>query len=225
VNSKEIGGGFLRFINLLSFAFFLFFGALFWMGEQSFDYRVIFFIIPLWSFLFVGLRHQDEKKMTMWVHYFVQIICLLALIFLLFSGESHSYQYLFFFSSAFLMGIITFSMVLGHWYLLTPKLSERPLLLAIYIVWGTLLFKICLSFLTFSPDFYQGNGGSFNLLILLMRVLWGYVIIGVLSYFAYRLIKMRSIQSATGILYVMTFFVFIGELISIYHYFKAGVYL
>jgi hypothetical protein len=38
-------------------------------------------------------------------------------------------------------------------------------------------------------------------------------------------VRMRSIQSATGVLYVMTFFVFVGELIASYMYLKMGVRL
>jgi len=62
-------------------------------------------------------------------------------------------------------------------------------------------------------------------MILLMRIGWGYLIIGIMSYFAWRLIKMRSIQSATGILYVMTFFIFTGELLSGYILFKYGLFI
>ncbi len=68
-----------------------------------------------------------------------------------------------------------------------------------------------------------GDGYIFNTLVIVMRWLWGYLAIGVLSWFAWRLCKMRSIQSATGVLYIMVFFVFVGELLSIYLYFKNGL--
>jgi hypothetical protein len=105
-----------------------------------------------------------------------------------------------------------------------PKLSERPLKICIYVLWAILVFKVCLSFWGFfhSPVSMQD---SFNLILFSMRMVWGYVIIGILSVFAYKLIKIRSIQSATGVLYVMTFFVLVGELISNYLFFRFGVYL
>ncbi len=68
-----------------------------------------------------------------------------------------------------------------------------------------------------------GDGYTFNWLVISMRWLWGYVALAVLSAFAWRLCRMRSIQSATGVLYIMVFFVFVGELISGYLYFKHGL--
>jgi hypothetical protein len=125
-----------------------------------------------------------------------------------------------------ILRLITFSMTLGHWYLVNPKLSEKPLKITIYILWSLLLFKIIFSAVSFMGNKDQLElTNSFVFIIFSMRMLWGYLIIGLLSYFTYRLIKMRSIQSATGILYVMTFFVLMGELISNYFYFKYGIYL
>ena len=70
------------------------------------------------------------------------------------------------------------------------------------------------------------NGYMFNWIMLLMRFGWGYLIIGIMGYYIWRLTKIRSIQSATGVaLYVMTFFVFIGELIAGYYHFKYGISL
>ncbi len=141
-------------------------------------------------------------------------------------------EYFHLMSSCLFLGLITFSMVLGHWYLVTPKLSEKPLMKASYLIWGLLFVKIALSteeYLANSDVFTEGTmlaeGYMFNWLLFSMRALWGYLVIGILSYFSYRLIKMRSIQSATGVLYVMTFFVFVGELISTYLFFKHGLCL
>ena len=69
-----------------------------------------------------------------------------------------------------------------------------------------------------------GAGYMFNWIILTMRMVWGY------HYWDHELFymascKMRSIQSATGVLYVMTFFVFVGELISAYFFHKYGMHL
>ena len=68
-------------------------------------------------------------------------------------------------------------------------------------------------------------GYMFNWIMLLMRLGWGYLVIAIMGYYTWRLTKMRSIQSATGVLYVMTFFVFIGELIAGYYHFKYGISL
>jgi hypothetical protein len=121
-------------------------------------------------------------------------------------------------------------MVMGHWYLVTPRLSEKPLQYASYISWVLLVIKVVWTVSTyinlqnyFEPHTAMGAGYSFNWLMLLMRVGWGYLVVGVMSYYSYRLISMRSIQSATGMLYAMTFFIFIGELISSYMFLQYGM--
>lgn len=70
-----------------------------------------------------------------------------------------------------------------------------------------------------------GDGYMFNWLFISMRYLWGYGAPFVLSLFTYRLCKLRSIQSATGVLYIVEFFVIVGELISVYLMSKHGLAL
>ncbi len=70
-----------------------------------------------------------------------------------------------------------------------------------------------------------GEGYVFDLLILSMRVFWGYFGIFVMGFFSWKLVNMRALQSATGMLYAMTFFVLVGELVAGYIYFKTGFLL
>jgi len=130
------------------------------------------------------------------------------------------------------LGIITYAMILGHWYLVVPKLTEWHLKKALITFWGMLPLKlILLGYAYYSNEslFTVGTNGAmgymFNWIMLLMRLGWGYLVIAVMGYYTWRLTKMRSIQSATGVLYVMTFFVFIGELIAGYYHFKYGISL
>ncbi len=223
VNSREFGGGFFRLINnicgvtlLIATAFYVgvfgFLGILPWLS-----------LVGLGSFFTSAILHKDERSPSMWIHYFVQCFCLVAILYL-FNGPN-LWEQLFFFSSSMVLGLITFSMTLGHWYLVNPKLSEKPLKISMYILWFLLIFKIVFSTIAFLGKQQMELSNSFLVIIFSMRMLWGYFIIGLLSYFAYRLIKMRSIQSATGVLYVMTFFVLAAELISNYFYFRYGIYL
>ena len=130
---------------------------------------------------------------------------------------------LFSLSSASLLGIIAYAMVLGHWYLVTPKLSNVPLLRAFALMGVLLGGKLVMA----GYGFFVGVSASdsFGQMLIVMRILWGYLVVGGMGYFGYRLVKMRSIQSATGILYAMTFAVFIGELGSYYLYRHYGVWL
>ena len=130
---------------------------------------------------------------------------------------------LFFLSSAALPGIIVYAMILGHWYLVTPRLSNLPLLRAFTLMGGLLLVK--LGFAGYS--FFSGSlvVDSFGQILIAMRILWGYLVVVGMGYFGYRLAEMNSFQSATGILYAMTFAVFIGELGSHYLYYQYGIWL
>jgi hypothetical protein len=227
-NTKETGAGLLRLVSAIG-GVATFIGSLLHVFNASpTDNQAILYYISTISFLLIYLFHKDEKGPFMWGLFFIHTIALTTLLFL----SHNALGFFFTFTSIMLLGSITYAMVMGHWYLVTPKLSEAPLKWAIYFCWLALALKIGLTVFGwpkaeeyFVQGTQLGGGYSFNWMIFLMRVLWGYGVIGVMSYFAWRLISMRSIQSATGMLYAMTFFVFVGELISNYLFFEFGLYL
>jgi hypothetical protein len=185
------------------------------------------------SFIFFVINyffHRDQKSLVMWGIFLLQNVLHLFLLRKFVVASYHDYFYVI--SSGALLSIVTYGMVLGHWYLVVPKLSERPLLIALKFMWAILLLKITwtsfifyknISF--FTSDTMLGAGYTFNWLMFLMRVLWGYVVISLMSYFTWRLVKMRDIQGATGILYAMTFFVIVGELCALYMFYLHGLKL
>jgi hypothetical protein len=132
-----------------------------------------------------------------------------------------------------LLGISHFAMLLGHYYLVVPKLTEEPLLYCLYIFWILIFLRIISSLaviLTVGLPYLEegtplGDGYIYNWLFISMRYLWGYIAPLILSFFTFRLCKLRSIQSATGVLYIVEFFVIVGELISIYLMAKHGLSL
>jgi len=174
--------------------------------------------------------HRDQKSLLMWAIFLAQNVLHLFLIKkLLAVGVS---EYLYLISSCALLSIVTYAMVLGHWYLVVPKLSNRPLIITLRIFWFILILKCAWTGFVFykhwdffSTDTMLGAGYTFNWLMFLMRTLWGYAVIGVMSYFTWRLVKMRDIQGATGILYAMTFFVIVGELCAQYMFYQYGLKL
>ena len=172
--------------------------------------------------------HPDDRTPMMWVLFATQVVVSLRLLFA--ATPTTPEGYLFVMTSAVLLGITHYAMLLGHYYLVVPKLSERPLLVALRLFWAIVIVKIVWSAMqTWAARDYlvegtmAGDGYTFNWLVISMRWLWGYGALGVLSIFAWRLCRMRSIQSATGVLYIMVFFVFVGELISGYLFFKHGL--
>jgi hypothetical protein len=229
--STLTGNGFIKLISNLSI------GALIISliinlvsGGQILTHLNLLKILSIISLILISLFHKDQKSILMWVLYSIIITTLTYHIFQ--TAQMNVINFSFLMSSSLFLGVITYAMVLGHWYLVVPKLSEKPLATAALITWIILALKIFISTKSIlgNLDFFAentslGSGYAFNWVLLLMRVLFGYVVILGMSIFNWRLVKMRSIQSSTGVLYAMTFFVFIGELISSYMFFNYGLFI
>lgn len=231
-SSKLTGNGFIKLISNLSIgSLVIYLITTLVNGASFFSLEVTLASAASVLFILNTLFHRDDKSILMWLIYFFTNILLITLIYKYFS-QSELKTFFFLMSSAFLTGIITYAMTLGHWYLVVPKLSEKPLVKAALVTWVILFIKVLWSSysLSFHLDFFEegttlGSGYAFNWVMLLMRVLFGYVVIAGMSYFNWRLVRMRSIQSSTGVLYAMTFFVFIGELISSFLFFYYGLFI
>lgn len=186
--------------------------------------------IGLLGFILITTFHTDDKSPLMWVIYAILSVLFAYLICGLVSFQL--IPSIFIISASLLLGIITYAMLLGHWYLVVPKLSAHPLKIAAIITWAILAVKIIWSGYTLYShyDFFEeqtqlGAGYAFNWMLLTMRVSFGYLVILGMSIFNWKLLQLRSIQSSTGILYAMTFFVFIGEMVSTYIYFNYGLFI
>ena len=174
------------------------------------------------------LFHRDQKSIFMWVIYGLQLVMFMALVYFTYNFRPDWIN--FFLGSMALLGISNFAMILGHYYLVVPKLSEEPLIYCLCIFWIVIFIKMSssISVLVTSQEFLvegtmKGDGYMYNWLFISMRWLWGYVAPLILSFFTYKLCRLRSIQSATGVLYIIEFFVIVGELISAYLMTKHGL--
>jgi hypothetical protein len=131
-----------------------------------------------------------------------------------------------FLSSAVLLGGACTAMILGHWYLILPSMQVSHLqsivkvhiisMVVRVVVVGAAVF---LAIATWQP----GLGPSFRHYIMSVagiffwqRVLFGLAGPAVLSYLTWETAKIRSTQSATGILYVDFFTVVVGEVLAKY---------
>lgn len=228
--TKETGAGFLKVVAALCGVSSLFAFGLHQTYGSFKDLQSILYLIAATCFTTIYFRHQDQKSPMMWVLYGIHNVVLTMLLFEM--NNSNVMQFAFGFTSIMFLGSVTYAMVMGHWYLVTPKLSEKPLLYAMYFTWAFLLIKLAwtVSGYVDNPQYFveftrRGGGYAFNWLMLTMRAGAGYLVLGIMSIFAYKLIAMRSIQSATGMLYAMTFFVFVAELISMFMFFDYGIFL
>jgi len=153
-----------------------------------------------------------------------------------------------FFAAALALGGVMTAMWLGHWYLVTPALSEKPLLFATTLVLLGILLQVILAISagptttyankpstppaatatatpvikvatpTPNPNVKPANAPVATPLgtnvISWLRILVSFVIPLALGGLAWKLIRQRSFQSATGMLYLVVVLTLAGEAIA-----------
>ncbi len=155
-----------------------------------------------------------------------------------------------FFAAALALGGVMTAMWLGHWYLVTPALSERPLLFATTLVLIGVLLQVIFALTSGTTTTYakpvqsttpaisatataaaQPTAPTTKLqvkpatdvptvaplsadIIVWLRILIAFVMPLVLGGLAWKLIRDRSFQSATGMLYLVVVCAIAGEAIA-----------
>jgi hypothetical protein len=121
------------------------------------------------------------------------------------------------FSSAAVLGAATTAMLMGHSYLIAPSMSIRPLMSSLVAVVTTTALRAALALVglwswTATHSLVNVEDES----VWWLPVRWGLGLIGplILSGMAWNAARIRSTQSATGILYVVVILCFLGELTS-----------
>jgi len=131
-----------------------------------------------------------------------------------------------FLSSAALLGGACTAMILGHWYLIIPSMQVSHLqsMVKVHIASMVVRIVVVVAAVSLGIAMWQpGMGPSFRYYITSIsgiffwqRVLFGLAGPAVLSYLTWETAKIRSTQSATGILYVDFFTVVVGEVLATY---------
>jgi hypothetical protein len=228
-DTQKTGGGLQKVLigvssSSLAVAFFLD------LYLHSLSLRFLGYLLCL-SCLAVSYAHfhkSDQRTKLTHGLFFLFILCGLFLLFFLPTERSLSFAYSLL--STLFIGAVHYIMLLGHWYLVTPKMSVSPLLRGMQFIAVFLFLKIALSFYGvtqaegyFTPQTFLGEGYSFNWMMLLARFGAGYLGLLIVGVLGWKLTKMRDTQAATGTFYVMVIFLFIGELFSGYFFFKHGL--
>ncbi len=117
-------------------------------------------------------------------------------------------------TSAALLGTATTAMLVGHSYLISPTLSLTPLLrllMALFVATG---LRMAIAGVSGVWTLEGGWGNLKGETWLWLALRWGVGFVGplVLGWMAREAAKIRSTQSATGILYVVVICCFLGEL-------------
>jgi hypothetical protein len=119
--------------------------------------------------------------------------------------------------SALVLGSATTSMLMGHSYLISPSMSIAPLMRLLAALAGSVALRIGLAGV--GLWWWSSSRGGSDVeteLLLWLPVRWilGLLAPLVLGWMAWETARIRSTQSATGILYVVVIVCFLGELTS-----------
>lgn len=121
-------------------------------------------------------------------------------------------------TSAALLGFSVTAMLVGHSYLISPGLTIRPLMgqiigLFVALLARTAVAATALWFWTGDHDITNVN----NETVLWLPVRWLIGLLGplIFGFMSFQTARIRSTQSATGILYVVVILTFLGELTSL----------
>jgi hypothetical protein len=129
-----------------------------------------------------------------------------------------------------LLGWALITMLLGHWYLISPRLTFRHLVLFCWVLMAVIGVRLLavgagLTAAAASDAAYWSllTGFTGQGMFFWFRVLWGLAIPLTLGILSLHCARQRSNQSATGILYVVVVGAFIGELTAYYLIVTTGV--
>jgi hypothetical protein len=209
VPPSKIGAGFGRFHTILAWCL--------WLLALWGNFSTPFYILTGFILLACLLSSRNVA------YYPFLILSILTSFYLMASGPIKTA--LVQMPAALLLGSSAVAMLLGHWYLVSPKLSITylktltiALIASVLIRSGFLVVAVMRHQQELSAmHFYEIYGIFF-----LQRVALGLfltLVLGILTYFC---VRIRSTQSATGILYVVLVFCLIGELTGAYLFIKTG---
>ncbi len=123
------------------------------------------------------------------------------------------------------MGSVLLAMLLAHWYLIQPTMPVAPLnrVLRLFIATEILeLFLVGTIVVLHWPEWSSGPGGIMRAFVLgdalfvAVRLILGVLAPLGLGWMTWKTVQLRSLQSATGILYAAIAFVLFGEVISLF---------
>jgi hypothetical protein len=124
--------------------------------------------------------------------------------------------------SAMLLGSVTLAWLLGHAYLTATKMTIAPLHRFSRLLGYAVAIRVLFMLISLATAWLVSRDASPSILIelqgawlvLSLRVGVGLVAVGAFTYMVGDCVKIRSTQSATGILYFASIFTYVGELAS-----------
>jgi hypothetical protein len=121
------------------------------------------------------------------------------------------------------------AMILGHWYLVTPKLPEAPLILIARALLVVVAVQVALFGVWVATGAGPSGGAPFGVLVgqwalfVWLRLFVGLLFPLVVSWAAVKTAQTRSMESATGLLYINVGSIAAGTILAAGLYFGAGL--
>lgn len=121
------------------------------------------------------------------------------------------------------------AMILGHWYLVTPRLPEAPLILLSRLLLGVMALQVALFVAWVAVGAGPASAGPFSALtgpwalFVWLRLIVGLIFPLIVSWAAVQTARTRSMESATGLLYINVGTIAAGTILAAGLYFGAGL--
>jgi hypothetical protein len=121
------------------------------------------------------------------------------------------------------------AMILGHWYLVTPKLPEAPLVAVSRLLLGVIALQVVLFAVWIATGAGPADVAPFAALtgswafFVWMRLIIGLIFPLIVSWAAIQTARSRSMESATGLLYINVGTIAAGTILAAGLYFGAGL--
>jgi hypothetical protein len=127
------------------------------------------------------------------------------------------------------IGGVFAAMLLGHWYLVTPKLPEAPLILLARVLLIVIAVQVVLFWAWVATGAGPADSAPFDALVgpyalfVWLRLIVGLVFPLVVSWASVQTARTRSMESATGLLYINVGSIAAGTILAAGLYFGAGL--
>ena len=127
------------------------------------------------------------------------------------------------------IGGVFAAMILGHWYLVTPKLPEAPLILMARVLLAVIAVQVVLFLAWTATGSGPAGGAPFAALVgpwalfVWLRLIVGLVFPLIVSWASVQTARSRSMESATGLLYINVGSIAAGTILAAGLYFGAGL--
>lgn len=249
ISLDEIGTMFFRLISLLSAAFLLFAllaqpfdvqqqAASSMLAAGSSDLITGLLIFSMVTLAAGSIWLKRLRKSYVWIALASGVAALFASataypVATAATQSSFVVKALSFAGSAFLLGSVMTAMITGHWYLVNHRLTIQPLKIASLLFLAAAVLRVLFVIGLMSASVFSETMATpiaQNLLSFSGEgmIFWARVAIGlagplIFGIMIYETVKLRSTQSATGILYAAVVMVFIGEAFSKFLWYFTGI--